>query len=156
MIRRHLSSALVVVLGQALGLLTGGCDADSETELGDQMPEDLPAGNCRDEDADCETDGTDAGSGSGSSSGSGSGTTGGSETGSREVEDACQASTDCDAQARCAAEVDPETAVRSGYECRFACVPTYDDASWCADDTACCESGATCSPRGYCLPADPG
>ena len=42
------------------------------------------------------------------------------------------------------------------YVCRDACVPTDAAAYWCADDTSCCDAGATCDPQGFCRLPDEG
>lgn len=70
---------------------------------------------------------------------------------SGEAVDACDVSDGCDG-ARCVAVYDPELQTRGVFECVFTCVPELDDASWCADDSACCDAKTTCNERGYCVP----
>lgn len=122
-----------------------GCDAASsdaaasqDTDVfGDDMPDDLPAGNCGEDssDEDCETDGDSAGSAD-------------STTGS--VDSDCLVD-GCMGQGVCAAEWDMDDEARGEFECRFACIPLLDDSSWCGDDDSCCEAGARCTERGYCV-----
>ena len=123
-------------------LLAMACDAGGFT---DEMPDDLPAGQC---DAtstgeDCETGGETSETSSSSSSSS---TTG---------EPAVDCRVDgCTGQGVCAASWDVETEVRGEFECRFACVPLLDDGAWCSDDASCCDAAARCTERGYCVLED--
>lgn len=127
-------------------LLFAGCDdasADAAAEgetgvLGDDMPDDFPAGSCAETmGEDCETEGDAAGIGDSSSSTAGA------------VAD-CVAD-GCVGQGVCAAPWDEEAEELGEFECRFSCIPLVDDASWCAGDDACCDSGARCTDRGYCV-----
>ncbi len=136
----------------ALGLL-GGC-ADSTAAEGDSfsdyMPEDLPAGGCRDTERpdgeptggleSCDTDATTTTTGDAAASSSGTAS-----------DDACQASEDCNGTESCAATWDAQTQTRGPLACQFACIPALDDASWCSDDEACCDVDARCTERGYCV-----
>lgn len=118
-------------------------DGDSLNQYDD---DDLPSGSCRDTGTDtepCDTEGTSVGD-------TDTDTSTPSTTGDA-VEDACQASTECSGGV-CVASFDPATLQRGPLDCRFMCVPDYDDASWCADASACCTAGATCTQRGYCVP----
>lgn len=120
----------------------GGSDSDGSsgfTSYSDEMPDDLPAGECRDTDG-CDTD-TDG-------SGGVLGTTGAS------VDSECQRSEDCDGAGACVATWDNDA--RGPFECRFACIPTLDEDAWCSDDASCCEQGDVCTPRGYCVPSGNG
>lgn len=103
----------------------------------DEMPDDLPAGECRDTDG-CETDGDDG--------------TRGTTTGEPVDEPECERSEQCDGAGACVATWDDD--VRGPFECRFACIPTLDESSWCSDDASCCERGDVCTPRGYCVPSE--
>ncbi len=105
--------------------------------ISDEMPDDLPAGECRD------TEGCDAATSTGAESST-------SSTGSGEPE--CVESEDCDGAGACAAPWNGD--VRGPFECRFACIPTLDEASWCSDDASCCDAGAFCTLRGYCVLED--
>ncbi len=130
----------------ALGL---GCDAESDPsaqadapgDLSDEMPEDLPAGECR----TGETDAEDCESGSSSSGGSGSTS---SQAGTVDTLE-CVVSDDCDGAGACAAGW--EDGVRSAFSCRFACIPTLNESAWCRDDASCCDADAVCTGRGYCI-----
>ena len=130
-----------------------GCDSESDSspladgpgDLSDEMPEDLPAGECRagETDAeDCETGSTSTG-GSGSSSGQ-----------AGEAEDpGCVSTEDCAGAGACAA--DWEDGVRTSFSCRFACIPTLSENAWCGDDASCCDTDAVCTGRGYCVVPEP-
>lgn len=129
----------------ALSLLWSvGCDADSAADgggdtdvFGDDMPDDFPAGSCAETmGEDCETDGDGAGVGGG-----------GSTTGA----DADCVADGCVGQGVCAAPWDETTEQLGDFECRFSCIPLLDDSSWCANDDACCDTGARCTDRGYCV-----
>jgi hypothetical protein len=132
----------------ALALLLPGCD-DSSTEsefdtaggLSDEMPEDLPAGGCEDEPGDCETDGA------------GESSSGGVDAAPQDEAAPCELSGDCDGAGACVAAY--EDGERGAFECRFACVPTLDEAAWCGDDASCCDPQATCTARGYCVVVGP-
>ncbi|MEM6295112.1 MAG: hypothetical protein AAGA54_27825 [Myxococcota bacterium] len=135
----------------------GGCSGDVQAEgdsFSDYMPDDLPAGGCRDTDRaedeptggleSCDTDATTS--------------TGAAETGSSsggpESSDACEGSQDCNGNESCAATWDPQAQARGPLACQFACIPALDDASWCSDDAACCDAAARCTERGYCVVED--
>ncbi len=135
----------------ACALLLAGCrDAERPLAAGagpdDEMAyedDDLPAGHCRGADTDtdtdtdgCDTEGTTLGSAAGGSPG--------------EESEACRVSADC-VGAICAARFDPVTLQRGTLACQFACVPLLDDTQWCSDDASCCDAGAVCTQRGYCV-----
>ncbi len=127
-------------------LLVPGCFAPNSGsaggDIGDAMPDDLPAGGCRGTSGgteECETEAAPDPS-----------TTGGS-TGAPVEEDRCDSVEDCNGSQACAAAWDPDTQSRGPLECQFACVPTLDERTWCIDDASCCEAAATCSARGYCI-----
>lgn len=111
----------------AAGGATGG--------VADHMPEDLPAGGCR------------AGSSTGGDCEEGSSSSGSGGDGTAVPE--CVTSEACDGAGVCVATW--EDGVRGAFGCRFACIPTLDEVSWCSDDASCCDPDAVCSPRGYCL-----
>lgn len=98
----------------------------------DEMPDDLPAGECRDVDCD-----------EGESSGDVDAAPAASEQGE------CQGSDACDGAGACVATF--EDGQRGSFACRFACVPSLDEASWCRDDDSCCDPDASCTDRGYCV-----
>ena len=131
-IRRWKTLALVVLFATA---------CDDAGGFTDEMPDDLPAGMCDETGtgADCET------GGQASASSSSSSTTTTSEPASDCLVDGCVG------QAVCAATWDAEAEVRGAFECRFACVPLLDDSAWCSDDASCCDAGARCTGRGYCI-----
>lgn len=119
-----------------------GCGAD-DGDFTDQMPDDLPAGQGTGTSGD-----TTSTSSSSTSADGGSSSTGESE---------CQSSEDCLGQDVCVASWDPDTQTHGPSECAFACIPSFDDAQWCADASACCDANAICTDRGYCVPPqDPG
>ena len=120
-------------------LLSAACD-DAGGGFTDEMPDDLPAGRCDETSTgeDCETGGQAGSSSSSSSSSSG-------EPASDCLVDGCMG------QGVCAAAWDAEAEVRGSFECRFACVPLLDDSAWCSDDASCCDAGARCTGRGYCI-----
>lgn len=127
-------------------LVFGGCDdatadgaAGGETDvLGDDMPDDFPAGSCAETmGEDCDTEGDSAGIGDSSASTAGA-------AGDCVVDG-------CVGQGVCAAPWDEAAKQLGEFECRFSCIPLLDDASWCANDEACCDSGARCTDRGYCV-----
>lgn len=123
--------------------LLSGCFSPNAS-LSDEMPEDLPVGGCRDTGGDtdpCET----------SSYASSSGSTSGSSSGTGDPVDACSASRDCLGTSVCAAVWDPAMGGRGAFACEFACIPLLDETVWCSDDSSCCDPGATCTPRGYCV-----
>ncbi len=130
----------------AASLLFAACDADSsadgagssETDVfGDDMPDDFPAGSCAETmGEDCETEGDSAGVGDSAS-------TGGAAADC--VADGCVG------QGVCAAPWDETTEALGEFECRFSCIPLLDDTSWCANADACCDAGARCTDRGYCV-----
>ena len=135
---KKLCVSLMVMFGLA------GCDASADAAasgdtdvFGDDMPDDLPAGNCGEDtsDEDCETDGDSAGSAD-------------STTGA--VDSDCLVD-GCMGQGVCAADWDMDDESRGEFECRFACIPLLDDSSWCGDDDSCCDAGARCTERGYCV-----
>ena len=127
----------------ALGaLFVSGCFAPGS--ISDEMPDDLPAGSCRDTDTDaCET----------SSSTSDDGDDGAPDT--TAAPDACSNTEACFGSSVCVAAWDDEADARGPFECRFACVPLLDEAAWCSDDASCCDPQATCSSRGYCVVGAP-
>ena len=121
-------------------LVAGGCFAPDN--LSDEMPDDLPAGACRDTDAeDCETS-TGAASSSSESSTSG---------GPSPVPNDCDDSEACLGDDACVAAWDAQTETRGPFQCQFVCVPLLDEAAWCSDDASCCDTGAICTARGYCV-----
>lgn len=142
---------VVLGLGVLLALVLG-CDGESGDsplagpgELSDEMPEDLPAGECRagETDADdCET-----GSSSTGDSGSTSGQAGAAE------DPGCATTEDCAGAGACAA--DWEEGTRTSFSCRFACIPTLNENAWCSDDASCCDTSAVCTGRGYCVVPEP-
>jgi hypothetical protein len=130
-------------LGLALVLV--GCAGDDSQDAGGPDDEalydddDLPAGTCRDTGTDtdpCETGGTTVVTGDGAA-----------------PDDGCQGSADC-MGGFCAAAFDPVAVQRGELTCQFACVPLLDDDQWCADDASCCDQGAVCAARGYCVMLD--
>lgn len=135
---------IYVVLG-VLGL--AGCDGASTTAEGedgqgvftDDMPEDLPAGECDGETDGCESDDESGGESS----------TGGVDAAAQTEAPSCERSSDCTGAGACVAT--DEDGAPAQYVCRFACVPTLDEAAWCRDDAACCDADATCTARGYCV-----
>lgn len=121
------------------GLLFAGC-ADSSDAYTDEMPDDLPAGQS-------DTDGSSGGTPT--TGAPESTTTGGSTTGEAA---GCQSSDECLGNDVCVATWDAETQTHGVPECSFSCIPSLDDAQWCADASACCDPEATCTARGYCVP----
>ena len=113
------------------------------------MPEDFPGGNCRDTDV-----GGTSGSGTDGLEACDAATTTGLPTTSSTtgvVESECAGADDCDGAGACVADWDDGG--RGPFECRFACIPTLDEATWCSDDASCCDPVATCTQRGYCIVA---
>lgn len=142
MTRRILVLGVVVALGLACdGGTDEGTSAAGPGGLSDEMPEDLPAGECREGGTDAE----DCESGSTSTGGSGS-TSG--QAGDAEMPE-CTVSDDCQGAGACAA--DWEDGVRTPFSCRFTCIPTLNETAWCGDDASCCDADAVCTPRGYCI-----
>ena len=122
-------------------LAAGGCFAP--TNFTDEMPDDLPAGSCRDTDPeDCETSTGDASSGDATSTGGGT---------TEPVVDDCDGSEACLGGDACVAAWDPEAEARGPFQCQFACIPLLDEATWCSDDASCCDATAVCTERGYCV-----
>ncbi|MBV1861234.1 MAG: hypothetical protein KUG77_22645 [Nannocystaceae bacterium] len=111
--------------------------------LTDEMPEDLPAGVCGDTDTDaCASSSGTADVGS---------TTGGGSSSTEAVVEGCEDTVACLGQNVCVADWDAQSESRGPFSCRFACVPLLDEVAWCSDDASCCDVGATCTPRGYCV-----
>ncbi len=112
---------------------------DQDDDLGDPMPEDLPAGMCRDDGTAGETDGcdTDGASSSGAAMGTG--------------DDSCVQSSECLGPGVCSAAWDPQTQTVSEFGCEFACIPELDELRWCSDAAGCCDADAVCTARGYCV-----
>lgn len=122
-------------------LLAGGCFEPNN--FTDEMPDDLPAGSCRDTDAeDCATSTGEQGSTGGT-------TTGGST--SEPVADDCDGSETCLGEDACVAIWDAQAESRGPFQCQFACIPLLDEATWCSDDASCCDPSAVCTERGYCV-----
>ena len=139
----------------ALALLLVGCgddsiqDADTLGVPDDDMAledDDLPAGVCRGPDTDTDT-GTDTDPCESGSTAFGEDP---GAPGPSDGSDACHGSVDCMGGV-CAASFDPATLQRSPLACQFACVPLIDDTLWCSDDASCCDAGALCTERGYCV-----
>ena len=129
------------------GLLVGGCASDAD--FTDEMPDDLPAGQV-------DTDGTSTGDGS-TSEGNTSSSSSEGEASTTGAMSGCQSSEDCLGNDVCVASWDAESQTHGEPECSFTCIPSLDDARWCADAEACCDPDATCTARGYCVPPqDPG
>ncbi len=127
----------------SISLLLGGCFAPGFT---DEMPDDLPAGNCPDTDAeDCVTTSTSGAESGGESSSSSSSSTSGTPA------DDCQGSDGCLGEDACVAAWDGEAEARGAFACQFACVPLLDESLWCSDDVSCCDADAVCTGRGYCV-----
>lgn len=134
---RRLAWVLLVV-GCAADDSQGAAGPDDEALYDD---DDLPAGTCRDTGTDtdpCDTEGTTIVSGAGAPQ-----------------DDGCQGSADC-MGGFCAAAFDPVAVQRGELTCQFACVPLLDDDQWCADSASCCDQGAVCVARGYCVIPDEG
>ncbi len=128
------------------GLLLAGCGS-ADSDFTDEMPEDLPAGQSA---TDGETDASTSSGTAGTSETTAAETTGGPAP-------ACQSSDDCLGNDVCVASWNPETQTAGEPDCAFACIPSYDEAKWCADAAACCDADAICTARGYCVPPqDPG
>jgi len=136
--------AVGVLLASGLGCDGGSDDAGHGSGIGtlsDEMPEDLPAGECREgetDDEDCELGSTSTGD-SGSTSG---------QTDAAEAFE-CDVTEDCDGAGACAASW--EDGIRTSFSCRFACIPTLNETAWCRDDASCCDADAVCTGRGYCI-----
>lgn len=130
------------VLG-ALTLWLCGCF--SPGGFSDEMPDDFPAAQCEDTDTEAcvSSTGDDVVSSSGPAASS-------SSTGT-DPTDQCDGSDTCLGDGACVATWDAATTSRGPFECRFACVPLLDEAAWCSDDASCCDVGATCTARGYCV-----
>jgi hypothetical protein len=139
------------VLVAALAAL--GCDDESATVdqesthggFTDEMPEDLPAGGCDENPDECES-GDEGSEGDSRSSGVDAAAQGDSGPAP------CERSADCNGAGACVASYEEDE--RGDYVCRFACVPTLDEAAWCRDDASCCDPAATCTARGYCVVLD--
>ena len=124
------------LLGATLALVLG-CGADESLSDVGYMDEDTFPGNCAGSGTDgCDTDGTGVAT-----------TTASDTTG---AESGCRGSEDC-MGGYCAADFDPDRAQADEPQCRFTCLPLLDEASWCVDDTSCCDPDAICTVRGYCL-----
>ncbi|MGH1344027.1 MAG: hypothetical protein ACRBN8_20885 [Nannocystales bacterium] len=136
-------------LALSLVVLLAGCGSTAgASDLSDEMPEDLPAGGCRDTDVA----GT-SGGGTGGLEGCDQATTtgpAGSGTTGTEADPECAGAGDCDDGAG-ACVADWEAGERGPFTCRFVCIPTLDETSWCSDDASCCDAAASCTPRGYCI-----
>jgi hypothetical protein len=119
-------------------LLLAGCfaPADSEGDYG-YMDDDLPSGER------CDTDGATGSSTDGCETGT---TTGPPPDGS--MGSPCDGSNQCNEGLICSAPFDGE---RGTFACVPGCIEVMDEARWCADASACCDPGATCSTRGYCM-----
>lgn len=127
----------------SLVLLASGCFSPN-ADLSDEMPDDLPAGACRDTDPDdCATS-----TGFVSSGGTSEGTSTGAPA------DGCAGSESCLGDGVCVAAWDADAQARGSFECQFACVPVLDETTWCSDDASCCDTGTVCTARGYCVYAD--
>lgn len=137
--KRSIMSFWVIVGAAGLAGCDGGStDAMGETDVfTDDMPDDLPAGNCGEDGSggNCETDGESAG---------------GADSTAASVDSDCMVD-GCMGQGVCAADWDMDEEARGEFECRFACIPLLDDSSWCGDDDSCCDDGARCTERGYCV-----
>ena len=110
-------------------------------DLSDEMPEDLPAGECRAGDTDtedCEMGSSSGGGSGGSSSQDGAG-----------AASECAMTEECSGAGACAASW--EEGGRTPFSCRFTCIPTLDEGAWCRDDASCCDVDAVCTGRGYCV-----
>ncbi|MEM6295113.1 MAG: hypothetical protein AAGA54_27830 [Myxococcota bacterium] len=133
-------------------LCAAACDSDGG-DLTDQMPDDLPAGQC-------DTEGTSTGGcDTDASTSTAMSTTGAAADGSSSTggpDGSCVGTDTCLGAGVCSATWDAQTQRPGPASCNFACVANFDDARWCADDDACCEPGATCTDRGYCVPGDGG
>ena len=127
-----------------LGAALPGCFSPSG--LTDEMPDDLPAGHC----ADTDTDACVSSTGGAPSTSTGDG----SSSSAAAPVDGCEASDACVGNAACVAVWNADEGARGPFECRFACVPVLDEAAWCRDDASCCDAGATCTARGYCVVVD--
>ena len=123
-------------------LLLSGCFSPQGT-LTDEMPDDLPAGHCADTDTDACV--TSTGGGTSTSTGDTSSSSG------EPTVDGCDASESCVGNGACVAPWDADEQARGPFECRFACVPLLDESTWCSDDASCCDAGARCTARGYCI-----
>jgi hypothetical protein len=64
----------------------------------------------------------------------------------------CAGSSDCPGDQICAASFDGDIGT---FRCDSLCIANEDQASWCFDDAACCDSNATCT-RGLCIAGDAG
>ena len=96
-----------------------------DASLTDYMEDDVPAGMCEDTEGDaCDTGGEG---------------------------DACTSTATCGSDFVCAASFNGDIGT---FECQSACIPTMDETRWCMDDSACCDTAASCGPRGYCMIAD--
>jgi hypothetical protein len=96
--------------------------ACGEKALSDYMDDDVPAGKCEDTDASlCETGGQG---------------------------DECEDTQFCTGELVCAAPFDGDI---GAFKCQSSCVETMDETRWCTDAASCCEIGAVCGPRGYCM-----
>ena len=144
-------------VGLALSLAwIGGCyvdDADSG-----YMDDQPPNGVCETDgdDPDCLTTGADSTSGTSSGTdGGGTGTTDATTGASGGVDgDQCQASADCPDGELCVADFIVDK--RGPYQCVGMCLEEMDEAKWCADAAACCNAGAACTDRGFCVGGDDG
>jgi len=127
----------LVLLGLAVGCDAGSDSYAGDTDVfGDDMPDDLPAGNCGEgnDNEECDTEGDSAGVVSTSGDAA-----------------ADCLSDGCVGEGVCAADWDPESETRGEFACRFACVPLLDDTAWCSNDASCCDAMARCTERGYCV-----
>ena len=129
-------------------VFVGACGSEGAgSDLSDEMPEDLPAGGCRDTDvAGTSGGGTDGLEGCDAASSTGLAMTSGA---SGTLDPECAGEDDCDGAGACVAEWDGGE--RGPFRCQFACIPTLDEATWCRDDASCCDVAAICTPRGYCV-----
>lgn len=126
-------------------LVVAGCYSP-QGAYSDEMPEDLPAGSCRDTDAEaCASTGvTEEGPAS-------TGAPASSSASTTEPTDDCLDSAACLGDGACVAPWDAKSGARGPFACQFACVPLLDEQAWCRDDASCCEPGAVCTARGYCI-----
>jgi hypothetical protein len=128
MMRAHLR------IGLAAAIAVVGCSGyDSDYTY---MNDDVPSGLC---DTDGETDGCSGGTGEGSTTRAPDGGPG----------SPCGRSGECDEGLACSAPF--SQGERGELACVEACIQNMDELRWCVDADGCCDPGAVCSMRGYCI-----
>ncbi len=150
--RKSVMKLLRTLTGLVLAL-TACIGAEKETTLGEGSTGASDATASDATASDATTEGTSGHTGGQSTGTTGSGTSGGgtgpnpTSTGPTTGSGECGVSRECSDGEYCVATWDGE---KGPFMCIAACLEDWDTTQWCADDAACCDSTATCNPRGFC------